>query len=102
MKTLNKAEITKNVSKQSIIKNRFYGYIMPLSDLKKTLLLDNIPKFLSIFGLAGFCVSIIYLLLCPFLFPNRWPIAFFQIILFGGIYYYGTKKTKTSICCDGV
>ena len=95
MKTLNDLEINKNVSKQSILKNIFHGDTMPLSELKKTLLLDNLPKLMTIFGLSGFCFSICYFLLCLFYFDERWVIALFQIILFGGIYYYGMKKTKT-------
>lgn len=102
MKTLEDIELNRNVSKQTKNKNRFHGYIMPLSVLKKILLLDNIPKLMSIFGLSGFCFSVCYLLMCPFLFPERWIVATFQIILFGSIYYYGMKKTKTEICCDRV
>ena len=92
MNKQNNLGINENVSKQSIFKTYFILNTYAFTDLKKTLGLDNIPKFMRLFGLTGFCVSICYLLLCPFCCPDRWVVALFQIILFGGIYYIGDKN----------
>ena len=97
MKTLNDLRISETPPKQ--FKNKFIdeGYTYTLNNIKKTLLLDNLPKLMSIFGLSGFGFSIFYLLVCPICCPEKWIIAVFQIFLFGGIYYYGMKKSTPKL-----
>ena len=95
MNKQNEVGVNENASKQSILKSIFHGDTYVLNNIKKTLLLDNLPKLMSIFGLSGFCFSVGYLLLCSFCCPERWVVALFQIILFGSIYYYGMKKSTS-------
>ena len=98
MKPQNDLGITENISKD--VKNKFVTrrYTMPLSELKKTLLLDNLPKLAVIFcgGLA--CIQLLYTLVLTGLSYQcevQCLITTILVYLFLGVsvfYFYTNKK----------